>query len=162
MDIERIRELLELLQGTDVRRLEVKWEGGQIEVERELVASGVVTAQAPQHTQHVAQAPVMAVSPFTPVSLPATAAVQAAAPVRRGEVVSSPFVGTFYRSASPDSKPFAQIGTRVGKGDTLCIVEAMKLMNEIESEWSGIVTEIRVDNEAAVQFGQELFVIEPD
>ena len=168
MDIERIRELVELLQGTDIRRLEVKWEGGQIDVERELGAGQVtMMAAPPQQLAHGAHPtpPPAAGPPITHVSLPVTAAVPAvpaAAPQRTGEVVTSPFVGTFYRAASPDAKPFAQIGARVHKGDTLCIVEAMKLMNEIESEFSGVVREILVDNEAAVQFGQELFVIEPD
>ncbi len=162
MDIERIRELLELLQGTDIRRMEVKWEGGQVEVERELGGPVPAMAAAPQPMAHMAPVAAVAAPPVThQVSMPATAVVPDP-PARTGEVVTSPFVGTFYRAAAPTAKPFAQIGARVGKGDTLCIVEAMKLMNEIESEWDGVVREILVDNEAAVQFGQELFVIEVD
>ena len=159
MDIDRIRELLDLLQGTDVRRLEVKWEGGQIDVERELGGAVVHAAPVPHLMQ---AAPLAAVAaPISAPVMPAAAAAPAAAPERTGHVVTSPFVGTFYRSPAPGTRSFTELGARVGKGDTLCIVEAMKLMNEIESEWNGVVKEILVENEAAVQFGQELFVIEP-
>jgi len=167
MDIERIRELVELLQGTDIRRLEVKWEGGQIDLERELGGyPNAVASPMAAPGQFVQSAPAQ---PIAHVSLPVTAAVPAVsaaaaapAPERTGEVVTSPFVGTFYRAAVPGTRAFTAVGARVGKGDTLCIVEAMKLMNEILSEFSGVVREILVDNEAAVQFGQELFVIEVD
>ena len=177
MDIERIRELVELLQGTDIRRLEVKWEGGQIELERQLEGAVQATAGAPQPTAgdpygpgHAALEagdrlgiPVVGFCHSDPAALAALhLGSWAEPPVRRGEVTTCPFVGTFYRSAGPASKPFTEIGARVRKGDTLCIVEAMKLMNEIESEWAGVVREILVPNEAAVQFGQELFVIEAD
>ena len=82
-------------------------------------------------------------------------------PARVGTVILSPFVGTFYRAPAPDAAPFADIGQRVTKGQTLCIVEAMKLMNEIESEVDGVVREILVENAQPVEFGQELFVIAP-
>jgi len=109
-------------------------------------------------------APVRAVPVTAPVAPPphaAPAAPREARPDAPGVVVSSPFVGTFYRSPSPDAPPFAEVGQKVKKGQTLCIIEAMKLMNEIECEVDGTVAEILVANGTAVEFGEELFRILP-
>jgi len=96
-----------------------------------------------------------------PAPAMATAApVEAAAPVQTGHIVKSPMVGTFYRSSSPESKTFVEIGQSVSVGDTLCIVEAMKMMNQIESDKAGVVKEILVDNQEPVEFDQPMFVIE--
>jgi acetyl-CoA carboxylase biotin carboxyl carrier protein len=103
--------------------------------------------------------------PPTPLPAAAPAPVAAAAPAKAeakpGVMVSSPFVGTFYRAPSPDAPPFVDVGAKVKKGQTLCIVEAMKLMNEIESEVDGIVAEILVQNATPVEFGEPLFRIVP-
>lgn len=110
----------------------------------------------------VAQAPVAMAAPVA-IAAAATSAASAA-PVQeesKGSKVTSPFVGTFYRSPSPTDPPFAEVGQTVKKGDTLCIIEAMKLMNEIESEYNGKIVEILVENGKPVEFGQPLFVIEP-
>jgi acetyl-CoA carboxylase biotin carboxyl carrier protein len=96
-----------------------------------------------------------------PVAAPVAAvSAEAAAPVISGHVVRSPMVGTYYASASPDSPAFAEVGTHVNAGDTLCIVEAMKMMNQIEADKSGVVKEILAKNEDAIEFDQPLFIIE--
>jgi len=95
-----------------------------------------------------------------PAAMPAAAPAEVPAPVQTGHIVKSPMVGTFYRSSSPESKTFVEIGQSVNVGDTLCIVEAMKMMNQIESDKAGVVKEILVDNQEPVEFDQPMFVIE--
>ncbi|NBO38564.1 acetyl-CoA carboxylase biotin carboxyl carrier protein [bacterium] len=123
--------------------------------------SGTRVAANPTASSASAALPVSAAatSPAAPAAASSTPA--AAKPIPEGTTISSPFVGTFYRSPSPDSPVFVDIGTRVKKGQTLCIVEAMKLMNEIESELDGEVVGILVDNAKPVEFGTPLFVIRP-
>lgn len=100
-------------------------------------------------------------APGAPTAAPVAAAAPAAAkPAPAGKLIRSPFVGTFYRAPSPGADHFVDIGKRVRKGDTLCIIEAMKLMNEIEAEFDGVIKEILVDNEQPVEFDQPLFVVE--
>jgi acetyl-CoA carboxylase biotin carboxyl carrier protein len=163
-----VTKLVESLAGSDVRSL--VWTRGAEKIAiRRGQAPVRVVAQAP-----AAAAPVPAVA--VPVAAPAAppppppAAAPAAAPAAKpaekvaegpGHVVTSPFVGTFYRAPSPDSPPFVEVGTVVKKGQVLCIVEAMKLMNEIESEVAGKVAEIYVTNATPVEFGAKLFRIEP-
>ncbi len=157
--LDEVKELVHVLEGTDVTSL--RWDrGGQQIVIRRGRAAAV--------TQVVHHAPV-AVAPAPPVAVPAPSPAQAApasapapkAEAKPGVVVTSPFVGTFYRAPSPDSPPFVDVGTAVKKGQVLCIVEAMKLMNEIEAEAPGKVAEILVANATPVEFGQALFRIEP-
>jgi acetyl-CoA carboxylase biotin carboxyl carrier protein len=95
-----------------------------------------------------------------PPAMPAAAPAEVPAPVQTGHIVKSPMVGTFYRSSSPESKTFVEIGQSVNVGDTLCIVEAMKMMNQIESDKTGVVKEILVGNQEPVEFDQPMFVIE--
>ncbi|MEQ1601509.1 MAG: acetyl-CoA carboxylase biotin carboxyl carrier protein, partial [Methylophilaceae bacterium] len=90
---------------------------------------------------------------------PAAIAAEAAAPVREGHVVKSPMVGTFYRSSSPDAKAFVDVGSTVAVGDTICIIEAMKLLNEIEAEVAGVVKAILIENGQPVEYGEPLFII---
>jgi len=145
MDIESIKAVLELVADTDISELEYEDDDVRIAVRRGAPA-GAPTYMA---------APMMAA--------PSAASGPAAAPVGAGgKTVESPFVGTFYRAPSPDSAPYADVGQRVTSGQTLCIVEAMKLMNEIECEVNGTVRQILVDNAQPVEFGQALFVIDPD
>ena len=140
MDIAQIRKLIRLIQSSDVTEIEVTEGDHTVRVSRQ----GMVAA-APV-VQHMAAAPVAA----------------AAAPVLEDEnIVSSPMVGTFYRSPSPDSDSFVSEGSKVKKGDTLCIIEAMKLMNEIEAEYDGVVEKIFLENASPVEYGQSLFVITP-
>ncbi len=142
MDISQIRKLIRLIQSSDVTEIEVT-EGDQ-------------TVRLSRRSHFVSPpAPVV-------VQTPAVAAPRAV-PCENGEkyIVKSPMVGTFYRSPSPEANPFITKGSRVKKGDTLCIIEAMKLMNEIEAEYDGMVEEILVDNASPLEYGQPMFVIKP-
>lgn len=148
MDIDSIKALLDLVEGTDVSELEYEDEGLRIAVRRGAPAG--------------APAFVAPMAPMAAANVAAPAAAPAGPAIASGKTINSPFIGTFYRSPSPDSAPFTDIGQRVTAGQTLCIVEAMKLMNEIEAEVSGTVRQILVENGQPVEFGQALFVIDPD
>jgi len=151
VDISQIRKLIKLIQSTDVTEIEVTEGDHTVRVSRQ----GSVAGMAPV-IQHVA-APVAA-----PAAAPATASAAPAAEAAKDEhFVNSPMVGTFYRSSSPDADPFVTEGAKVKKGDTLCIIEAMKLMNEIEAEYDGVVEKILLENAQPVEYGQALFVITP-
>lgn len=143
MDLESIKALLELVDGTDINELEYEDEGVRIAVRRGAAPSAPVYAAAPM--------------PMAASGGGAAPAAPAAGTAHGGKTIESPFVGTFYRSSAPDAAPFTDIGQRVTKGQTLCIVEAMKLMNEIESEVDGTVLEVMVKNGDTVQYGDALF-----
>ena len=98
--------------------------------------------------------------PYAPAPTPAAAPAEAKAEVKKGQAVTSPMVGTFYKAPSPDARPFVEVGQTISKGDVVCIVEAMKLMNEIESEFSGKVVEVCVEDGQPVEFGQVLMYVE--
>jgi len=154
LDVEALRQIVEILEASDVSRL--AWRRGR---ERLIIRRDpAVTPPA----AHPAAGPAVAVSARpAPHSPPAAAVPAPAAPVAEGHLVTSPFVGTFYRSPSPDQAAFVDTGSVVKKGQVLCIVEAMKLMNEIEAESAGKVVEILVQNGQPVEFGQALFRILP-
>jgi len=152
-----VTRLVDALEDSDVRSLLWTRGGEKIVIRRGPAPAGPAAPAA-------APAPLPAVAPVAaPVPAAAAAAPRAAEkiPEKPGHVVTSPFVGTFYRAPSPDSPAFADVGTVVKKGQVLCIVEAMKLMNEIESEVDGKITEIFVLNATPVEFGEKLFRIEP-
>jgi len=152
VDITQIRKLMRLIEHSDVTEIEVT-EGDQtVRISRRGPSSDVQHIMMPQ--AHAAPAPAAA-----PAAAPAPAA--AAAPEEQKHVVSSPMVGTFYRSSSPDAEPFVSEGSKVKKGDTLCVIEAMKMMNEIEAEYDGIVEQIMADNASPLEYGQAMFVITP-
>jgi acetyl-CoA carboxylase biotin carboxyl carrier protein len=146
MDIRKIKKLIELVEESGINELEIS-EGEE---------SVRICRGAP------AAAPIMHAAPMAaPAAAPVAAApVNDAAPVISGHVVRSPMVGTFYASASPDSPAFAEVGQHVNVGDTLCIIEAMKMMNQIEADKSGVIKEILAENEDAIEFDQPLFIIE--
>ncbi|MDF1564904.1 MAG: acetyl-CoA carboxylase biotin carboxyl carrier protein [Deltaproteobacteria bacterium] len=149
MDTDKLREIVTILEGTEVSLVE--WRNGE---ERWTIRRG------PEGATTVMGMPTQMMAP----PAPAAAAPVAGAPVAaivEGHVITSPFVGTFYRAPSPESSPFCGVGEKVSKGQTLCIVEAMKLMNEIECDVSGKVLEILVENGQPVEFGEALFVIDP-
>ena len=151
MDLDRIEALLKLLATHDVSEFSFKDEEMQVKLR---LGPELVPMAAPV----VAQAPLAA----APAPAPAPGAAPAAEPVAAtasGTVIESPMVGTFYSAPSPDDPVFVEVGTKVTKGQTLCIVEAMKLMNEIEAEVAGTITAIHVENAQPVQFGQALFTI---
>lgn len=146
MELDRIEALMRLMKEHGVAELEY-------EDEAERLALRFATAAAAPLVQ---AAPVVAAAPAGPA-----AGSGDAPPKVEGHVVKSPMVGTFYRASKPDAPPFAEVGDKVSKGQTLCIVEAMKLMNEIEADASGVIAEICVENAQPVQFGQALFRIVP-
>ncbi len=138
--------LLQRLKGSDVSRMSVQWDDVQIELER----GGVI---APSRAAVIAAADAVSVS----VSSEPEPAADTGADTRK---VTSPIVGTFYAAADPDAKPFVTVGQKVSKGDVLCIIEAMKMMNEIEAEADGVVVRAPVKNGQLVEFGQVLFEME--
>jgi len=156
-----VTRLVDSLEGSDVRSLVWIRGGEKIVVRRGPAPVNVVAAPAaPAPAAPVAVAPLSAPVP-APAAAPVPAKPAEKAPEKPGHVVTSPFVGTFYRAPSPDSPPFVDVGSVVKKGQVLCIVEAMKLMNEIEAEVDGKIAEILVLNATPVEFGEKLFRIEP-
>ena len=147
IDLKKLRALLKTLREGDVSEFEF----GDEHTRMRLVRGGVVVAAAPPMAVAAAPAPAAAAAP---------ADAPAAADDGDTLIVTSPFVGTFYRSPSPEAPPFVEVGSKVREGQTLCIVEAMKLMNEIEADVSGTVVEILVDNGKPVEFEQPLFRID--
>jgi len=152
-----VKKLVQLLERSDLTHFE--WEKGsdKVVIGRGAAPGGAIAAPAP--VMHAA--PVAASIPAAAPALAAAPKVEAKAADKPGSLVTSPFVGTFYRAPSPESPPFVDVGAKVKKGQTLCIVEAMKLMNEIESEQDGVVAEILVQNATPVEFGEALFRIVP-
>jgi acetyl-CoA carboxylase biotin carboxyl carrier protein len=163
MDVDKLKKILAALQGTDVTRL--TWVNGTETLDLRLGHPPPPTTAV--HAVPVATGPVAAIPTppaVTPVAAAAPAPVEKPAAKAGGDksfTVNSPFVGTFYRAASPDNPPFVDVGTVVKKGQVLCIVEAMKLMNEIEAEQPGRLLEVLVQNGAPVEYGEALFRFEP-
>ncbi len=152
MDLRKLKKLIDLVQESGIAELEIT-EG---EEKVKIVKGGAVSV-APTAP---AAAPVTAAEPRA--SAPAASAPPAAAEApagQEGHVVKAPMVGTFYRSPSPDAKPFVEVGQAIKEGDTICIIEAMKLMNEIEADASGNVKAILVENGQPVEYGQPLFIL---
>lgn len=152
MDIRKIKKLIELVEESGIAELEISEGEESVRISRNF--SGQVSV-APQM--------MMQQAPVQQVAAPAAAAV-AAAPAAdatpSGHLMRSPMVGSFYRSSSPEAKPFVEVGQHVNVGDTLCIVEAMKMMNQIESDKAGVIKAILVENGQAVEFDEPLFIIE--
>jgi acetyl-CoA carboxylase biotin carboxyl carrier protein len=143
MELEDLKELIELLKETDITEIQVEKDGTKIKIKREkLLTSLDMTVHKPANYQDK--------------GVPETTDE-----AQRLVTITSPIVGTFYRAPSPDANPFSEIGMTVSKGQVLCIVEAMKLMNEIESDVDGIVVKILVENGQPVEYGEPLFLIEP-
>jgi len=153
MDLRKLKTLIDLVAESDIAELEVTEGESKVRiVKSSAIPQNQMVMVPPQGVQQF-QAPAVQGAPA-----PATAA-PAAAPVETGHVVKSPMVGTFYRSSSPGAPAFVEVGATVKEGDTLCIIEAMKLLNEIDADLSGTITKILVENGQPVEFGQPLFVI---
>jgi acetyl-CoA carboxylase biotin carboxyl carrier protein len=149
MDLRKLKKLIDLVQESDISELEIT-EG---EEKVKIVKGGVgTTAAAPAVVVAAAEARPGPAAATPPVAEPPPAG-------QEGHVVKAPMVGTFYRSPSPDAKPFVEVGQAVKEGDTICIIEAMKLMNEIEADASGSVKAILVENGQPVEYGQPLFIL---
>ena len=150
MDLRKLKTLIDLVSDSNVSELEITEAEGKVRIVKSMgVAAPVLVQQVPVAAP-VAAAPAA-------VAVPVVAEAPAAP---AGHAVKSPMVGTFYRSSSPGAAPFVQIGAVVKEGDTLCIIEAMKILNEIESDKSGTVTQILCENGQATEYGQPLFIIE--
>ncbi len=152
MDIRKVKKLIEMLEASNLGEIEIR------EGEESIRISRGSTAAVPAIPAVVAQAPVPAPAPAA--QAPAAAAPAEGAALPTGHQVTSPMVGTFYRAPSPEAPPFAEVGSRVNVGDRLCIIEAMKMMNEIESDKAGVVRAILKENGQPVEYGEVLFVIE--
>ena len=153
MDLDHLREILELVAEADVSEVEIEEEDLRVVVRKH----APVAAPVPQQVAY-APAPVAQAS-AAPVPAPVASEAETAAPT--GKTVNAPIVGTFYGAPSPDADAFVKVGDTVSTGDVLCIIEAMKLMNEIESEVSGTITKILVENGTPVEYDQPLFIIDP-
>jgi acetyl-CoA carboxylase biotin carboxyl carrier protein len=151
MDLRKLKTLIDLVSESNISELEITEADGKVRIVK-ADARPAVMMSAPMAMpagNHVGAAPAAPAVPAVP-----------AAPVETGHVVKSPMVGTFYRASSPGAKPLAEVGQQVKEGEAICIIEAMKIMNEIEADKSGTVTKVMVENGQAVEFGQPLFIIE--
>lgn len=143
MEIDDLKELIDLLKDTDITELQIEKEGTKVKIRREKILSSLdIAAQKLSGSREATGA-------------------ETGEESQRLVTVTSPIVGTFYRAPSPDAAPFTEVGARVKKNQVICIIEAMKLMNEIESEVDGIVVKILVENGQPVEYGEPLFLIEP-
>ena len=154
MDIRKIKKLIELVEESGISELEIA------EGEESVRISRAATAQAYPVMQQAYAAPAQPAPALATAVTAAEAEAPAAAAAVSGHVVRSPMVGTFYRTPSPDAKAFVEVGQKVNAGDTLCIVEAMKMMNQIEADKSGVVKAILVENGQPVEYDEPLVVIE--
>jgi acetyl-CoA carboxylase biotin carboxyl carrier protein len=162
LTFEQIKELIELVAQRRLQGLEIERAGFRLKVEGQPQAQPAVHAAAPADGAS-APPPPAGISSGMPADATAiTAAPKPAAADEGAHIVTSPIVGTFYRAASPDSDPFVEVGSRVKKGQVLCIIEAMKLMNEIESDADGVVAQIYPQNAQAVEYGEPLFAVRAD
>ena len=155
MDLRKLKTLIDLVSESNISELEITEADGKVRIVKADPAATVVQHNYVPAQQMIATQP----APMALAAAPAAAAV-AETPVETGHVVKSPMVGTFYRAASPGAKAFADVGMAIKEGEPICIIEAMKIMNEIEADKSGTITRILCENGQAVEFGQPLFVIE--
>lgn len=158
MDLRKIKTLIDLVEQSGISELEVKEGEESVRISRNTGPVSNYYSGGPANA-----APAVAYAAPAAVAAPVAAAAPAAPPkpaVDMRHIVRSPLVGTFYRSPSPGAKPFVEVGQTVKAGQTLCIIEAMKMLNQIESDKAGVVVEVLVDNELAVEFDQPLFAIE--
>lgn len=151
MDLRKLKTLIDLVSESNVSELEITEAEGKVRIVK---GGGAVVQQA--------AAPVAVAPPAVPAApvAQAAAAQPAPAPEPTGHIVKSPMVGTFYRASAPGAKSFVEVGSQVKEGETVCIIEAMKILNEIEADKSGTITQILCENGQAVEYGQPLFVIE--
>ncbi len=157
MDLRKLKTLIDLVSESNISELEITEAEGKVRIVK---ADPLAAPSQPVYLSgmHMGHAPA---APVAPAVAPAAApAVEAAPPTPAGHVVKAPMVGTFYRAASPGAKVFVDVGSPIKEGEPICIIEAMKIMNEIESDGAGTVTQILCENGQAVEYGQPLFVVE--
>ena len=156
MDMRKLKTLVDLVSESNISELEITEAEGKVRIVKAGYGVPTTMMMQPAGQMMMQPAPQPAAAPAGEAAAPAAEV----APAPTGHVVKSPMVGTFYRSASPGSKPFVEIGASIKEGDPICIVEAMKIMNEIEADMSGTVSKILVENGQAVEYGQPLFIVE--
>jgi acetyl-CoA carboxylase biotin carboxyl carrier protein len=149
MDLRKLKKLIDLVEESGISELELTEGEEKVRISRALIPNQTMFNQAPMH---YTAAPQAHATPVPTAVAPVVAEVE-------GHIVKSPMVGTFYRSSSPDAKPFIDVGSKVAVGDTLCIIEAMKLLNEIDCDFAGTIKKILVENGQPVEYGEPLFVI---
>jgi acetyl-CoA carboxylase biotin carboxyl carrier protein len=154
MDLRKLKTLIDLVSDSNITELEITEDDGKVRI----VKAGATVVAAPSAMVPMAAPAVM--QPAAPLAAPAPAAEAPPPAAPAGHVVKSPMVGTFYASSTPGGKPMVEVGTVVKEGDPVCIIEAMKIMNEIEADKAGTITRVLAQNGQAVEFGQPLFVIE--
>ena len=155
MDLRKLKKLIDLVEESGIAELEITEGEEKVRISRVNQTTQATVTTAPQ-----AATPQVITTATAVEATPAIPAAEAMAPAEpEGHVVKAPMVGTFYRCASPGAKPFVEVGQRVNQGDTLCIIEAMKLLNEIECDCSGVIKEILAENGQPVEYGEPLFVI---
>ncbi len=153
MDLKAIKQVVEMMKRSEISEFEIEEKDFKLRLSRKNGETQIIQAAAP-----IAAAPIAAAAPAA--AAPAAAAPAAAPVEEKGiSIVKSPMVGTFYSAASPESPVFAKVGTKVSADTTVCIIEAMKVMNEIQAEISGTVTEVLIENGEAVEYGQPLFKV---
>lgn len=155
MDLRKIKTLIDLVSESGVAELEITEGDDHVKIVNRSAQAAAPAAVSPL-PQVIAAAPVAAPAPAAPAVAPAAPSV----PDEERQTINSPTVGTFYRAPSPGAKPFVDVGQKVKAGDTVCVIEAMKLLNEIEAEMDGVIREVLVENGTPVEYGQPLFVIE--
>jgi acetyl-CoA carboxylase biotin carboxyl carrier protein len=148
MDLRKLKKLIDLVEASGIAELEITEGEEKVRIAKSIAGAPMMMSHAPQ-MMHAA----------IPAAAPAAVAAPAEDAVPEGHVVRSPMVGTFYRAPAPGSKNFAEVGQSVNAGDTLCIIEAMKLLNEIETDQGGVIKAILVENGQPVEYGEPLFVI---
>ncbi len=150
MDLRKLKKLIDLVEESGISELELTEDGEKVRISRNFTANMPVQ----NYTHYMPQSAPQAQQQSAPA-----VALEAAPIVEEGHAVKSPMVGTFYRSPSPDAKSFVEVGDTVAVGDTICIIEAMKLLNEIEADKAGVIKKILVDNGQAIEYGEPLFII---
>jgi acetyl-CoA carboxylase biotin carboxyl carrier protein len=151
MDLRKLKTLIDLVSESNISELEITEADGKVRIVKSEPVQPMMASHAP---------PPMPSPAMLAAQSPPAAVAPAAEPAETGHLVKSPMVGTFYRSSSPGGKSFVEVGSQVKEGEPVCIIEAMKIMNEIEADRTGTVTKILAENGQAVEFGQPLFVIE--
>jgi acetyl-CoA carboxylase biotin carboxyl carrier protein len=164
MDLRKLKTLIDLVSESQVQELEITEAEGKVRIVKG--PGGMMQAGMQPATQQYMQAPMQTMmqpamqAAAAPAAAPALSEAAADVVALAGHTVKSPMVGSFYRSSSPGAKAFVDVGDTVAEGDTICIIEAMKILNEIEADKGGVIKKIMVENGAAVEYGQPLFVIE--
>jgi len=153
MDLRKLKTLIDLVQNSGISELEISEGEEKIRIVKQLTAAPATTLV------NLSASTASAAQDAAPTAVPPAPTLAAEAAPVEGHVVKAPMVGTFYRSSGPEAAAFVEVGQAVKAGDTLCVIEAMKLMNEIEADISGVITAIRVENGQAVEYGQPMFVI---